>query len=97
MQKNAFTLAEAAVLLNCHKETLRRAILEGSLQAARLGREYRISHLELQKFWHALGGGELFDASALEQMRDFTPSEVKPLKGKKKPKSLTEQLLLPTD
>lgn len=61
MQKTTFTLAEAADLLRCHKETLRRAILDGSLQAARLGRGYRISRADLQKFWTERGGGELFD------------------------------------
>ena len=61
MHKTTFTLAEAANLLRCHKETLRRAILDGSLQAARLGRGYRISRMDLQKFWTERGGGELFD------------------------------------
>lgn len=67
MQKTTFTLAEAADLLRCHKETLRRAILDGSLQAARLGRGYRVSRADLQKFWTERGGGELFDRQ--EQQR----------------------------
>lgn len=67
MQKTTFTLAEAANLLRCHKETLRRAILDGSLQAARLGRGYRISRMDLQKFWTERGGGELFDKQELVQ------------------------------
>ena len=61
MQKTTFTLAEAAELLRCHKETLRRAVIDGSLQAARLGRSYRISRMDLQRFWIEHGGGELFD------------------------------------
>lgn len=60
MRKTTFTLAEAASVLSCHKETLRRAIQAGELQAARLGREYRISRADLQAFWTAQGGGELF-------------------------------------
>lgn len=68
MQKTTFTLAEAANLLRCHKETLRRAILDGSLQAARLGRGYRISRMDLQKFWTERGGGELFDRQEQVQM-----------------------------
>ena len=60
MQKTTFTLAEAAELLSCHKETLRRAIGEGALRAARLGREYRISRSDLEVFWVNRGGGELF-------------------------------------
>ena len=58
--KATFTLIEAAALLSCHRETLRRAIRDGALRAARLGREYRISRLDLEAFWTACGGGELF-------------------------------------
>lgn len=61
MYKTTFTLSEASVLLSCHKETLRRAIMEGRLRAAKLGRGYRISRVDLQAFWTAMGGGELFD------------------------------------
>ncbi len=60
MTKRTFTLAEAARLLQCHPETLRRAIREGSLRAARLGRGYRLSRADLQAFWTAQGGGLLF-------------------------------------
>jgi excisionase family DNA binding protein len=60
MTKTTFTLAEAAALLSCHAETLRRAIKNGTLRAARLGREYRISRTDLQAFWTARGGSDLF-------------------------------------
>jgi excisionase family DNA binding protein len=60
MSKTTFTLAEAAALLSCHAETLRRAIKNGTLYAARLGREYRISRTDLQAFWTARGGSDLF-------------------------------------
>lgn len=60
MLKTTFTLAEAADLLSCHPETLRRAIKEGTLRAAKLGREYRISRTDLQAFWSARGGQDLF-------------------------------------
>ncbi|MCL1986044.1 MAG: helix-turn-helix domain-containing protein [Betaproteobacteria bacterium] len=60
MTKTTFTLAEAAVLLSCHAETLRRAIKNGALYAARLGREYRISRTDLQAFWAERGGSDLF-------------------------------------
>ncbi len=66
MSKTIFTLAEAAELLSCHKETLRRAIKDGVLRAARLGREYRISRPDLESFWAARGGGELFEKNAPE-------------------------------
>ena len=32
--KTTFTLAEAAALLSCHPETLRRAVRDGELRAA---------------------------------------------------------------
>jgi excisionase family DNA binding protein len=58
--KTTFTIAEAATLLSCHPETLRRAIHNGELQALKLGKGYRISRYDLQAFWTAGGGGELF-------------------------------------
>ena len=60
MTKTTFTLAEASALLSCHAETLRRAIKNGTLHAARLGREYRISRTDLQAFWTERGGSDLF-------------------------------------
>ena len=60
MNKTPFTLSEAASLLSCHAETVRRAIKNGSLHAARLGREFRISRTDLQAFWTARGGADLF-------------------------------------
>jgi len=65
MAKTTFTLAEAALLLSCHAETLRRAIKNGTLYAARLGREYRISRTDLQAFWTERGGAELFGSEEL--------------------------------
>ena len=60
MTKTTFTLAEAASLLSCHVETLRRAIKTQALPAARLGREFRISRTDLQAFWTERGGSDLF-------------------------------------
>jgi len=60
MVKTTYTLAEAAKLLSCHKETLRRAIKDGVLRSARVGRGYRISRSDLQEFWTSRGGGVLF-------------------------------------
>jgi excisionase family DNA binding protein len=67
MTKTTFTMAEAAVLLSCHAETLRRAIKNGTLHAARLGREYRISRSDLQAFWTARGGSDLFGSGEAPQ------------------------------
>lgn len=97
MRKTTFTLAEAADVLSCHKETLRRAIQAGELQAARLGREYRISRADLQAFWTVQGGGELFTpdegvnaepAGKVPETREASPRVRRP--------SGPEQLTLPT-
>jgi len=64
--KNAFSIKEAAELLSCHPDTLRRAIKAGKLKAAKLGtdtgkgKDYRISRADLQEYYRSLGGGELF-------------------------------------
>lgn len=79
MLKTTYTLAEAARLLSCHPETLRRAIKEGALQAAKLGREYRISRSDLQGFWSARGGRELFGDGPPQEM----PVRAVPKGGKK--------------
>lgn len=97
MRKTTFTLAEAAEVLSCHKETLRRAIQAGELQAARLGREYRISRADLQVFWTAQGGGELFmpEQSAEPEPAAKTPEAKEPQTKTQRP-SGPEQLTLPT-
>lgn len=100
MQKTTFTLAEAAELLVCHKETLRRAILDGSLRAARLGRGYRISRADLQQFWSERGGGALFDRPEQEAA---PPVEAEPVnEGNDQPAEQSRdkgphQLTLPID
>lgn len=88
--KTTFTLAEAAALLSCHRETLRRAIRSGNLRAARLGRGFRISRFDLEAFWSACGGGELFAWGEAEPADAPNPS---PRTGKKKRQ--IEQLSLP--
>ena len=88
VEKTTYTLAEAADLLSCHKETLRRAIKSGSLRAAKIGKEYRISKADLEDFWAVRGGGALFDDSP----RPLNPPE----QMKKKKPVGPEQLKLPT-
>jgi excisionase family DNA binding protein len=95
MQKNTFILAEAADLLSCHTETLRKAILEGRLPAAKIGRSYRISRVEIQKFWKNLGGGELFGKEEeAEDSVQASDSAEKKKSGPPKPKG-PRQLNLP--
>lgn len=55
-----FTIVEVAELLQCNRATVDRAIRARHLQAAKLGRVYRISQLDLNAWWQARGGGELF-------------------------------------
>ena len=100
MQKTIFTLSEAAELLNCHKNTLRKAILEGALRAARLGRDYRVSRLELQKFWMEMGGGELFGRADTVEPADEASQEKKEenpkhIRGRNKKSQGGGQLTLP--
>ena len=82
--KTTFTLAEAAELLSCHRETLRRAIRAGELRAAKLGRGFRISRLDLEAFWTASGGGDLFDREpGLESEKNTAPKAPARPKSKK--------------
>ncbi len=98
MRKTTFTLAEAAVLLSCHKETLRRAIGAGELRAARLGREYRISRTDLQAFWTAQGGGELFEPGQNQEDGDAPRPDARENAGRGKTAKPAgpQQLTLPT-
>ncbi|MDR2893748.1 MAG: excisionase family DNA-binding protein [Deltaproteobacteria bacterium] len=104
MHKTTYTLAEAAELLHCHKETLRKSILDGSLQAARLGRGYRVSRADLQKFWTERGGGELFGKSeslptAAESayVKDAAEEGTEKGVGRRRKASGPRQLTLPLD
>ena len=58
--KATYTIEEAAELLSCHKDTIRRAIRAGTLKAGRLGKDYRISRPDLEEYYRARGGGSLF-------------------------------------
>ena len=88
VDKTTFTLAEAAELLSCHTETLRRAIKAGGLRAAKLGKGYRISKTDLEDFWKRKGGGALFEG---------TPQPpLEPVRKLPKKPSGPEQLKLPT-
>ncbi len=97
MLKTTYTLSEAADLLSCHKETLRRAIMDGQLQAARLGRGWRISRIDLEAFWASKGGGELFprDEPVITRREETELSELRKT-GKRGKKNAPNQLLLPT-
>ena len=89
-EKTTYTLSEAAALLNCHAETLRRAVRAGHLRGARIGRGYRFSRQELEIYWAAMGGGALF--------QDSPPAAGQPVpsQGRRKKPGGPEQLKLPT-
>ena len=88
--KATFTLAEAAELLSCHRETLRRAIRDGELRAAKLGREFRVSRPDLEAFWTACGGGDLFDKSTPPSVLELEEKDT-PQPTRKKPKETPAQ------
>ena len=95
--KTTFTLAEAAELLSCHRETLRRAIRNGELRAAKLGRGFRISRFDLESFWTASGGGDLFGGAAEDGARGETPPPgggAKAKQGRKQARGGQEQFSL---
>ncbi len=93
MSKTTFTLAEAATLLSCHTETLRRAIKSNALRAARIGREYRISRTDLQAFWTARGGSDLFGNGELS-LPPTGEGSLLPSQGTKKKMGPTQLKLL---
>lgn len=90
-EKTTFTLVEAAELLSCHTATLRRAIQDGELRAARVGKRFRVSKTDLEDFWIARGGGALFEDSPRPPLE---PKKAQKEKGKKR--QGPEQLKLPT-
>jgi len=55
-----FTVPQVADLLKVHPETIRLAIRRGQLKAAKVGRSLRIARPDLESFYRAKGGGELF-------------------------------------
>src|SRR5690554_1099382 len=60
MTKHLFDAKEAAELLLLHPETVRRFVREGLIKAVKIGRAVRIERAELERYWRAQGGGELF-------------------------------------
>ena len=60
MEQKAFSLKEVASILGVHPETIRRAVKAGKLKAAKIGKDYRISKPELERYFKATGGGRLF-------------------------------------
>ncbi len=53
--ENLFSINTAARRLECHPETLRRIIRRGELTAVKVGRNWRVSESDLQKYFAARG------------------------------------------
>jgi len=62
METLVLTVPQLAALLSVHPNTIRRAIAAGDSKAAHGGgrNRYRISRIDAQDWWRALGGGALF-------------------------------------
>ncbi|MDZ7703883.1 MAG: helix-turn-helix domain-containing protein [Trueperaceae bacterium] len=56
-----YSVANVAELFDVDVETVRRWIRADDLQAAKVGKGYRISRHALATFWRERGGGELFE------------------------------------
>ena len=76
MLQQAYSIREAAALLGLHPETLRRAVRRGELTVARIGgRILRVSAIELERWWKANGGGQLFSGQAEGEGESLAASE----------------------
>ena len=64
----AYTPAEVATMCAVHPETVRRWIRSGDLLALSIGRDWRISKVELARFWRRRGGGELFSDTDTDEV-----------------------------
>ena len=61
MHAKVYMIEEAAQMFSLHVETLRRAYRRGDLKAAMIGRCIRVSEAELERYWVANGGGQLWN------------------------------------
>ena len=61
LSEQTFSVKEVSDLLECHPETVRRAIRKGKLKASKSGRNYRISKLDLNNYCVEHGDGKLID------------------------------------
>jgi excisionase family DNA binding protein len=72
-RRQIYNLNEVAELLGVHVETVRRAVRNGELRAAAIGAGkgkgagFRVSRVELARWWRAKGGGELFEDVTVEE------------------------------
>lgn len=60
MEREAYTIKEAADVLGVSPQTVRRRLKSGKMKGAKVGHEYRISRADLEEFYQKSGGGRLF-------------------------------------
>jgi len=71
--RQVYNLNEVAELLGVHVETVRRTVRNGELRAAAIGvgkgkgAGFRVSRVELARWWRAKGGGKLFEDVGAEE------------------------------
>jgi excisionase family DNA binding protein len=79
--RQVYNLQEVAELLGVHVETVRRAVRSGELMAAATGAGtgkgagFRVSRVELAKWWRAKGGGELFEDVRAEEVEGASDAD----------------------
>ena len=56
-----YTPTEMAELLGTHRETILRAIRKGEIQAAKIGKQYKITKAEVDRYFQSKGGSPLFE------------------------------------
>ncbi len=68
--KTTLSPAEVARLLGTHKETILRAIRKGDIKAALLGRMYRITKTEVNRYFMSKGGTPLFEEGGQNERQE---------------------------
>jgi len=79
--QEAFSLREAAEILGVNPTTIRRLIHKKVLRAGKVGRDYRLSKVDLNAYYQSQGGGKLFED--IEAETTETPPAPKPQRKKK--------------
>lgn len=73
MTQHLYTVEQAAELLDLHVKTIRRYIHDGRLKAKRIGKEYRITRVDLDEF---TGGATPAPAAAVPRTRQVIASSI---------------------
>ena len=85
-EAKAFGLAEVAAICGLSTETVRRAARTGELTAFKLAKDYRVSRVELARWWASRGGGSLFEDGAVAKPDEAPAVPAAPAAPKRKAK-----------